>query len=229
MKVGCCGFPRARKVYYDSFQVVEIQQTFYQPPGLKTIEKWRAEAPGDFEFTLKAWQLITHEHKSPTYQRLKVSWPRPKLQNCGSFKPTEEIHWAWEETRKAARALQSKCVVFQCPASFEPSEKNKKNLRVFFGKAQREGRQFVWEPRGSWPDEEVKKLCRDLDLVHGVDPFKDEPQFGQIKYFRLHGITGFRYRFTGKDLEDSAENAGEWVIVSLTTRACGKTLWHFRR
>jgi uncharacterized protein YecE (DUF72 family) len=61
MKTGCCGFPKARKVYYDSFKVVEVQQTFYQPPALKTIEKWRAQAPGDFEFTLKAWQLITHE------------------------------------------------------------------------------------------------------------------------------------------------------------------------
>ena len=34
---------------------VEIQKTFYQPPQEKTEEKWRNQAPSDFEFTLRAW------------------------------------------------------------------------------------------------------------------------------------------------------------------------------
>ena len=84
--VGCCGFPIAKSKYYAQFKLVEVQQTFYQPPRVKTLEKWRAEAPPDFEFTLKAWQLITHEPKSPTYRRLTLSWPQEKFLNCGSFK-----------------------------------------------------------------------------------------------------------------------------------------------
>jgi uncharacterized protein YecE (DUF72 family) len=44
-----------------------------------------------------------------------------------------------------------------------------------------------------------------MDLIHGVDPFKADPQVGQLRYFRLHGITGYRYRFSGEDLDKLQE------------------------
>jgi uncharacterized protein YecE (DUF72 family) len=201
IQVGCCGFPKARKEYYKVFGVVEVQQTFYQPPALKTAQKWREEAPANFEFTLKAWQLITHEPKSPTYRRLKLHWPADKLARCGSFKATEEVAWAWEETREIANALHAKYVVFQCPASFHPSAENKRNLDTFFRKVKRKNFRFIWEPRGAWKSGEIYDLCRELDLIHGVDPFKADPQWGRVRYFRLHGITGYRYRFSVEDLK----------------------------
>ena len=200
IKVGCCGFPRAHDEYFKSFRVVEVQQTFYQPPALKTTERWRSEAPSHFEFTLKAWQLITHESKSPTYRRLRLPWPEKKLGQCGSFKPTEEVQWAWEKTREMAQALKAKLVVFQTPASFQPSPENKKNLERFFGEVNRGDFLLVWEPRGAWKGEEVGELCEDLNLIHGVDPFKNDPRAGKIAYFRIHGITGYRYRFNERDL-----------------------------
>jgi len=55
--------------------VVEVQQTFYQIPRIATGKRWREEAPPDFEFTMKAWQLITHEPSSPTYRRLRTVIP----------------------------------------------------------------------------------------------------------------------------------------------------------
>ena len=201
VRIGCCGFPKSRSEYYRTFNVVEIQQTFYHPPRPETAEKWRAVAPADFEFTLKAWQLITHEPQSPTYRRLKLSWPADRLAQCGSFKPTEEVFWAWEQTRKVAAALQARYIVFQCPASFRPSPESKKNLQSFFKKARREDFQFIWEPRGKWEPQEIREICRELDLIHGVDPFKNEPTFGKIRYFRLHGITGYRYTFSQEDLK----------------------------
>jgi uncharacterized protein YecE (DUF72 family) len=70
--VGCCGWPEARGRYFQHFSVVELQDTFYDPPSLATIEKRRQEAPPDFIFTLKAWQLITHPPQSSTYRRLKT-------------------------------------------------------------------------------------------------------------------------------------------------------------
>jgi uncharacterized protein YecE (DUF72 family) len=36
IRVGCCGFPMAHAVYYRHFSVVEVQQTFYQPPRIAT-------------------------------------------------------------------------------------------------------------------------------------------------------------------------------------------------
>jgi uncharacterized protein YecE (DUF72 family) len=209
IRVGCCGFPKARSEYYKVFGIVEVQQTFYQPPSLKTAEKWREEAAADFEFTLKAWQLITHESKSPTYRRLKLRWPAEKLARCGSFKVTEEVAWAWEQTREIAAALQARYVVFQCPASFRPSPENRKNLKTFFEKVKRENLRLVWEPRGTWTPAEIRDLCRELDLIHGVDPFKADPQWGQVRYFRLHGITGYRYRFSGEDLDRLREKCRE--------------------
>jgi uncharacterized protein YecE (DUF72 family) len=45
VQVGCCGFRLALAEYTRLLPVVEIQQTFYQPPQIKTLERWRAEAP----------------------------------------------------------------------------------------------------------------------------------------------------------------------------------------
>lgn len=56
VKVGCCGFPRGMKHYFSKFRQIEVQQTFYKPPQIETVVKWRQAAPADFEFTIKAWQ-----------------------------------------------------------------------------------------------------------------------------------------------------------------------------
>ncbi len=190
--VGCCGFPVARKRYYRVFKAVEIQQTFYQPPKITTAQKWRAEAPQDFLFTLKAWQLITHEATSPTYRRLKLQIPARKEKNHGSFKPTDEIFAAWETIRLFARELKAKIIVFQCPASFTPERRNKKNISRFFRSIDRKGLTFAWEPRGEWSETDIKEICQELDLIHCVDPFKFAPVHGRIRYFRLHGPNGYR-------------------------------------
>lgn len=54
LKLGMCGFTIGAKAHYKQFRVVEVQQTFYDPPPLETLERWRSEAPPDFEFTMKA-------------------------------------------------------------------------------------------------------------------------------------------------------------------------------
>ena len=222
IKVGCCGFTVSQQKYFQLFKVIEIQNTFYQLPQLKTAEKWQSSAPEDFEFTMKAWQLITHEPTSPTYRRLKLRWPAEKLARCGSFKVSEEVVWAWEQIREIAAALQAKNVVFQCPASFRPTAQSQRNLRAFFQKIDRGPFGLIWEPRGEWPEQEIRGLCQELNLIHGVDPFKQEPQSGGVRYFRLHGVTGYRYRFSGPDLESLRNkcrgityclfnNAGMWA------------------
>ncbi|MEP9411704.1 MAG: DUF72 domain-containing protein [Candidatus Brocadia sp.] len=200
IRTGCCGFPVARQKYFDTFSVVELQQSFYQPPQVSTIQKWRKEAPTDFEFTLKAWQLITHEPSSPTYRRLKIKIPQLKKKNYGSFRPTDEVCGAWEKTKEIADILNAKVIIFQCPASFEPTNENKSNLKRFFSSIQSDKYILAWEPRGNWKEKEVGTICRELNLVHCVDPFKSKSSYGKIRYYRLHGITGYRYKYTHKDL-----------------------------
>ncbi len=201
IKIGCCGFPVSKGKYYQTFPVVELQQTFYQLPMLRTAQRWRQESPEGFEFTMKVSQLITHEPTSPTYRRYKIPIPEEKKRNYGSFRFTEEVMEAWQKTREIAQALEARILVFQCPPSFIPTPEHKENLRRFFSGIERGNFLLVWEPRGNWQPGEVKELCVELDLVHGVDPFKDEPLHGKLKYFRLHGKTGYSYRFTEEDLK----------------------------
>lgn len=200
IKIGCCGFRRAQANYYRHFELIEIQKTFYQPPMLRTARRWREEAPEGFEFTLKAWQLITHTPSSSTYRRLRMEIPVGRRDRYGSFRPTGEVLTAWKRTKEIAQALSARIVLFQCPASFTPTEEHKRNMRSFFGELDRGGLTFAWEPRGEWKDEEIEALCRELDLVYCVDPFKRQPVYGDFAYFRLHGVTGYRYRYTDEDL-----------------------------
>ena len=47
----------------------------------------------------------------------------------------------------------------------------------------------------------VRSLCQELDLIHMVDPLKEAPLHGAIRYYRLHGLTGYRYVHTEQDLQ----------------------------
>lgn len=213
IKIGCCGFPVAKEKYYINFDVVEIQQTFYQPPQEKTVCRWREEAPADFEFTLKAWQLITHAPSSPTYRRLKQDIPELKKKDYGFFKPTKEVFSAWERTEKMAQILDAKIIVFQCPASFQPTSENKKNIEKFFKTVSRKEYLFVWEPRGKWERKEISFLCRKLDLLPCVDPFRSKPFAGKVAYFRLHGKKGYRYEYSESDLKE-LEALGKYFDIA---------------
>ena len=217
-KVGCCGFGVARDKYFQTFSVVEIQQIFYQPPKQDTVSRWRDEAPAGFEFTLKAWQLITHETSSPTYRRLKERLSEKQKQQVGAFRLTDTVRRAWDTTLSVARALRAARVVFQCPASFTPTSENKERMREFFTRAERSSITCIWEPRGQWQQDEIAELCRELDLVHCVDPFKGESVTDGLRYYRLHGVTGYRHQYTEKELGDlarfRAENAETYFLFN---------------
>ncbi len=205
VRVGCCGFPMNRQKYFSAFPLVEVQQTFYQPPRPATGARWRAAAPPDFEFTLKAWQLITHEPSSPTYRRLRLPVPPEARDRYGSFRPTVEVRAAWEATAEVAGALGARIVVFQCPPRFTPTDQHVAWMRQFFVGVARGDFGLAWEPRGEWPPDLVAGLCADLGLVHAVDPLAEAPLSKGLRYFRLHGATGYRYLHTEKDLAAIAE------------------------
>jgi uncharacterized protein YecE (DUF72 family) len=212
IKTGTCGLRMQKAEYASLLPVVEVQQTFYQPPKVNTLERWREEVPDDFEFTLKAWQLITHESRSPTYKRLKTPLSEEELAQCGAFRPTRVVQEAWATTLACATALRSRCVLFQCPARFTPTAQHIEDMRQFFKTVDRGGLQFLWEPRGGWPDETVRELCTELELVHVVDPFSARTVTPEFCYYRLHGRRGWRYVYTDDELEELLE-----MLVDATT------------
>src|SRR5436853_3550808 len=120
LRIGVCGFCLPQTELFHRFKLLEVQQTFYWPPQLKTVERWRRTAPADFEFTLKAFQAITHTYNNRTYRKARFS--ADELGQCGGFCDTPVVHEAWETTRVLARALEATIVVFQCPPSLDANE-----------------------------------------------------------------------------------------------------------
>ncbi len=197
--VGCCGFCLRQSEYFSTFRLLEVQKTFYKPPRVETAERWRLQAPDDFTFTVKAWQLITHPPSSPTYRKAGIDLPASP-DRFGYFRPTDEVMEAWETTARVASILRARVVVFQTPASFAPTEENVENVYRFFGNVERHGFAFGWEPRGKWPASLVRRIDEELNLIDVVDPFKRMPETRGTAYFRLHGRGGYRYRYTDEDL-----------------------------
>jgi uncharacterized protein YecE (DUF72 family) len=196
LRVGVCGFCLPQAELFRRFDAMEVQQTFYWPPQVKTAERWRQTAPSDFEFTLKAFQAITHTYNERTYRKAKFSGD--ELAQCGGFCDTPVVREAWALMRVLAAALDSRLVVFQSPPSFAATDENVRNFRAFMNWAPRDKLQFAWEPRhATWEPEIISELCRDVDLIHVVDPFERESVFGTPRYYRLHGkaLGGYRYDY----------------------------------
>lgn len=200
--IGCCGWSEAKVKYFADFPVVELQSTFYEPPAEALASKWRGLAPDSFQFCLKAWQLITHAASSPTYRKLKSTLSPAEYELVGFFRPTEQVALAWERTAEIARALRAAVVLFQCPASFRPEPENLRNLRRFFSEMKRERFKVAWEPRGAWPTDLVSGLCRELDLLHCIDPFGTAGTETAAPYWRLHGRGSYSYRYSDADLDE---------------------------
>ncbi|MFN2565131.1 MAG: DUF72 domain-containing protein [Gemmatimonadaceae bacterium] len=188
MKLGLCGFTIGAAAYYKAFSVVEVQQTFYDPPPHATLRGWRTQAPAEFEFTMKAWQVITHLGTSKTYRRLRSAFDDRARSDAGGFRVNDTVLGAWETTLAAAHILRATAILFQCPPSFRPTSENTDAMRRFFTTIDRPPNvRFLWEPRGHWPDDVVLSLCRDLGLVHAVDPFIRPSLTPELTYWRLHG------------------------------------------
>jgi uncharacterized protein YecE (DUF72 family) len=201
VKIGLCGFTVAIAEYARHFPVVEVQQTFYQPSAEGVMRRWRASMTADFEFTIKAWQLITHTAASPTYRRLKRPLTERERAEAGAFRDTEIVQEGWRVTLACAKTLNASNILFQCPASFRPTDENVANLNSFFRRIDRPpGVRMLWEPRGAWPAELIASLCAAHGLTHVVDPFVSETVTAGATYFRLHGITGSRHVYSDDEL-----------------------------
>jgi len=187
--------------YFKEYKLVEVQKTFYDPRGLSTFKKWREKAPKDFEFTMKAWQGLTHSIKSPTWRRYKGELIGNK-DNFGMLRYTEEVLWAWEQTIKAAEMLEADKIVIQLPPSLDWN-KYKDDILKTLNKLVESNKRLIIEPRHkSWFNDEVYKLFRKYNIVFCTDPFKN----GIIKtvddliYIRLHGIGGYKYKYSDDEL-----------------------------
>lgn len=229
IKVGTCGYgywspPEGWKDKYESklqayseaFEVGELNRTFYKLPMVKTAERWRREAVKEFEFTLKAWQAITHPTSSPTWRGKKDKLSEKQKENFGYLRPNEEVFDAWKQTRERAEALEAEICVLQTSAGFGCSVENEENMRKLLGGIDRGGLEIAWEPRGDWKEntDKVKEICDDLNLIHVVDLLRREPVSDHpISYTRLHGLNpneyDYNYDYSEEELQELADRLKE--------------------
>ena len=226
LRVGLCGFTMSIEDYPLYFPVVEVQQTFYEPPRELTLRRWVEGTPPGFEFTLKAWQLVTHPGTSPTYRRIKRPMTPADRAGAGFFQDSAIVAEGYRRSIECARALRATAMLFQCPSSFTPDPQNVDRMRAFFTRVERpSGLRFLWEPRGSrWvaAREEARAIARELDLVHVIDPFvTPPPEKPAPVYWRLHGIGGARHSYTDAQLvrlkqmaEAARGDSPAWILFN---------------
>jgi len=204
IKLGCCGYQKSRKKYFEEFRLIELQDIFYRFPKQETLKKWRTEAPSDFEFSVKASQFITHPPTSLTYKKANVTIKASE--NYGFFKPTKEVFDAWNRTKEYCDILNAKVCIFQTPKSFRPTDENINNMISFFSDISRDDLILGWEPRGDeWSLKTIFQIVSKLDLIYVYDPFaRAESLNSGIYYFRLHGKPPgrkmYNYDYTKDDL-----------------------------
>lgn len=205
--IGTCGFSTNMKNYFEIFDTIEIQQTFYKIPQLKTLQKWKelAKINENFIFNIKSFQGITHPINLPTWKRFGKEIPGKK-ENYGNLQPTKEVLDSWNKTLEAAKILNAKIVLIQTPPSFKDEEKNLENAEKFFSKVSKDI-EIAFEPRG-WKKENIEKICKKFDLIHCVDPFLNLPlSKSKISYFRLHGSyekgkINYKHKYSEKELKE---------------------------
>jgi uncharacterized protein YecE (DUF72 family) len=217
VKLGLCGFTIGAAQYYRKFKVLEVQQTFYDPPSVETLRKWRDAAPPDFEFTMKAWQVITHLGTSRTYRRLKSPFSDAARAEAGGFRLNATTLGAYARSLGAVAVLRATALLFQCPPSFRPTDENVSAMRAFFAAVDRPaGVRYLWEPRGKWPDELIADICQDCRLEHAVDPFVRPSVTRNFTYWRLHGNGSHYAVYTDEELQqliDWIPPAGETYVM----------------
>ena len=152
--------------YVREYRLVEVQQTFYEPPRDSTMRRWGAAAPADFGLTIKAWQLGPHDASSPTYRRLRTPLSAADRAGAGGFRMTPIVLQAWRRSLACARLLRATAILLQCPASFGPTHENVERMRTFFASLERPtGVRRRRAPRGARPAAHGGGLSREHRLV----------------------------------------------------------------
>ena len=207
--VGTCGFSESMKKYFEDFDTVEIQQTFYKILDVKLLQKWRKMAKEEFVFNFKAFQGITHPHTSKTWKRSNIDVSKLK-EKVGYLKPTKEVFEFWKKMVEYANTLEAKVIVIQLPESFKSNEENWGNAEKFFENIERKNFGIGVELRG-WSEKDIKKFCKKFDVIDVCDLSLRLPTIlKQVSYFRLHGSykngkINYYHQYTDEEMKEMIE------------------------
>jgi uncharacterized protein YecE (DUF72 family) len=177
------------KAYSEVFNFVEVNYTFYEYPNTRLVEGWRKTVPGDFTFSVRCHQDLTH----------KIS-----------LKPVDDAYWVLGQMVTYCRLLDSPFLVLETPSSYVFDESAISSARDFFASATLKGVRLVWEIRAPITDQTID-LMRDFNIIHCMDISRVKPaDWSDVGYARLFGKGKHNiYQFTDQELQEIDQNASE--------------------
>ncbi len=172
--------------YATHFSMLELNNTFYNFPKLKTLQTWYGKAPANFTFVVKAPRTITH------YKKLK---------DCAEL--LNEFYDVCKE------GLQEKlgCLIFQMPPSYHFSEENLEKILNAVNK----NFTNVFELRhASWWNDTVYNAFRANGIIFCSVSFPglsdDVIVTAETLYYRFHGIPDLYFStYSEKELKKIAD------------------------
>ena len=176
--------------YYQDFDTVEINNSFYKLPNESTFAKWREDTPRNFCFAVKASRFITHMKK--------LKDPENALEN---FIPRAE-------------ALQEKLgpILFQLPPHWPG---NLGRLETFLQALPKKHRYTFEFREPSWHRDDVYDLLRRHNAafcIYELDRFQSAAVItADWTYVRLHGPGGkYQGSYSTQQLRSWADRIRQW-------------------
>lgn len=177
--------------YEETFDTVEVNNTFYQLPSKDSVRAWEEASPQSFLFSIKANRYITH------------------MKNL--LEPEEPVDTLMGRLTLLGDKLGP--VLFQLPPHWHV---NVKRLASFLD-ALPKGRRYALEFRAdSWHVDEVCRLLEKAGAGFCIHDHPDAPPPERVTadfvYLRFHGPTGdYGGKYPPQHLKDWAARIGAWA------------------
>jgi uncharacterized protein YecE (DUF72 family) len=216
IRVGCSGWnyrhwrgcfypkdmPPSRwfRFYADTFDSVEINNSFYRLPAASTFEAWREQAPPAFRYAVKANRYLTQAKK---------------LKDC-----EEPLKRMMAPLRSLGDRLGP--VLYQLPPRFR---RNTERLEAFLCLLPRNVTHVFEFRDASWHVETVFELLDRYGVGFCTHDFPNAPAprlaVGPVAYVRFHGGAG---KYWGRYRDEALL---EWAGWMAATARAGRPVWAF--
>jgi uncharacterized protein YecE (DUF72 family) len=185
--------------YAQTFDTVEVNNTFYQLPSEEKVEAWRRDSPEGFLFIIKANRYITH------------------MKNL--LEPEEPVQTMMERVTMLGHQLGP--ILFQLPPQWNV---NAERLDAFLDVLPN-GQRFAFEFRDeSWYTDAVYALLEDAGAAFCIHDHRDAPSPEKTTtdwiYVRFHGPRGdYEGKYPEEALKAWADRIDTWAEDGLDVYA----------
>jgi uncharacterized protein YecE (DUF72 family) len=176
--------------YAQTFDTVEVNNTFYQLPSEEKVRRWKEDSPAGFLFVIKANRYITH------------------MKNL--LDPEEPVNTLMARIEILGQKLGP--ILFQLPPHWNVNAERLAN----FLEVLPQGPRYVFEFRDeSWYADEIYRLLEEAGAAFCIHDHRDAPSPEEVTadfvYLRFHGPRGdYGGKYREEDLREWAERIAGW-------------------